>query len=122
MVGNAIIAQPGANNVEIADEFYRRLELIKRELPEDIRLGIGFDKTQYIRASIAEVQQSIYLAFGLVVLGHLPLPARLAHDHHPGVGHPISLIGTFFVMYLADFSINVLTLLGYSAGHRLGGR
>jgi multidrug efflux pump len=112
MVGNAIIAQPGANNVEIADEFYRRLELIKRELPEDIRLGIGFDKTQYIRASIAEVQQSIYLAFGLVVLIIFLFLRDWRTTIIPVLVIPISLIGTFFVMYLADFSINVLTLLG----------
>jgi multidrug efflux pump len=112
MVGNAIIPQPGANNVEIADEFYRRLEQIKKDLPEDIRLGIGFDKTEYIRASIAEVQQSIYLAFGLVVLIIFLFLRDWRTTIIPVLVIPISLIGTFFIMYLADFSINVLTLLG----------
>ena len=112
MVGNAVIPQPGANNVEIAYEFYRRLEQIKKDLPEDIRLGIGFDKTEYIRASIAEVQQSIYLAFGLVVLIIFLFLRDWRTTIIPVLVIPISLIGTFFIMYLAGFSINVLTLLG----------
>ncbi|MCB0569064.1 MAG: efflux RND transporter permease subunit, partial [Phaeodactylibacter sp.] len=112
MVGNAIIPQPGANNIEIADEFYRRLELIKKDLPEDIRLGIGFDITQFIRASIEEVNQTIYLAFGLVVLIIFLFLRDWRTTIIPVLVIPISLIGSFFIMYIAGFSINVLTLLG----------
>jgi multidrug efflux pump subunit AcrB len=68
MVGNAITPQPGSNHIEIADEFYRRLEQIKKDLPADITTGIGFDTTEYIRNSINEVRQSIFIAFFLVVL------------------------------------------------------
>ena len=112
MVGNAIIPQPGANNIEIADEFYRRLELIKKDLPEDIKLGIGFDITKFIRASIEEVNQTIYLAFGLVVLIIFLFLRDWRTTLIPVLVIPISLIGSFFIMYIAGFSINVLTLLG----------
>ncbi len=112
MVGNAIVPQPGSNQIEIANEFYRRLERIKKDLPEDIELGIGFDNTHYIRASIDEVEQTIYLAFGLVVLVIFLFLRDWRTTIIPVIVIPISLIGAFFVMYAAGFSINVLTLLG----------
>lgn len=112
MVGNAIIPQPGSNHIEIADEFYRRLEQIKKDLPEDIETGIGFDTTRYIRASISEVEQTVYLAFALVVLIIFLFLRDWRTTIIPVAVIPISLIGSFFVMYLAGFSINVLTLLG----------
>lgn len=112
MVGNAIVPQPGSNHIEIADAFYERLEQIKKDLPEDIKLGIGFDNTEYIRASINEVQQTIYIAFGLVVLIIFLFLRDWRTTVIPVLVIPISLIGSFFIMYIADFSINVLTLLG----------
>ncbi|MCB0683317.1 MAG: efflux RND transporter permease subunit, partial [Saprospiraceae bacterium] len=112
MVGNAIIPQPGSNHIEIADEFYRRLEQIKKDLPEDLQLGIGFDNTRFIRASIDEVEQTIYVAFALVVLIIFLFLRDWRTTVVPVVVIPISLIGAFFVMYAAGFSINVLTLLG----------
>ncbi len=112
MVGNAITPQPGSNHIEIADEFYRRLEQIKKDLPADIELGIGFDNTNYIRASINEVEQTIYIAFGLVVLIIFLFLRDWRTTVVPVLVIPISLIGAFFVMYAAGFSINVLTLLG----------
>jgi multidrug efflux pump len=112
MVGNAIVPQPGSNHIEIADDFYERLEQIKKDLPEDIKLGIGFDNTDYIRASISEVQQTIYIAFGLVVLIIFLFLRDWRTTIIPVIVIPISLIGSFFIMYIADFSINVLTLLG----------
>ncbi len=112
MVGNAIIPQPGSNHIEITDEFYRRLELIKKDLPEDIRLGIGFDNTRFIRASIDEVEQTIYIAFGLVVIIIFLFLRDWRTTVIPVLVIPISLIGGFFVMYASGFSINVLTLLG----------
>ena len=112
MVGNAIIPQPGSNHIEIADEFYRRLEQIKKDLPEDLQLGIGVDNTRFIRASIDEVEQTIYVAFALVVLIIFLFLRDWRTTVVPVVVIPISLIGAFFVMYAAGFSINVLTLLG----------
>lgn len=112
MVGNAIVPQPGSNHIEIAEEFYARLDQIKKDLPEDIQLAIGFDTTEYIRDSIKEVKQTIFLAFGLVVLIIFLFLRDWRTTLIPVLVIPISLIGSFFVMYSAGFSINVLTLLG----------
>ncbi len=112
MVGNAIIPQPGANYVDIADEVYRRLEQIKKNLPEDIEVLVGFDVTTFIRASIHEVQETIYIAFFLVVLIIFLFLRDWRSTIIPVLAIPISLVGAFFIMYLAGFSINVLTLLG----------
>jgi multidrug efflux pump len=112
MVGNAITPLPGSNHIEIVDEFYRRLEKIQKDLPDDIELGIGFDNTDYIRASISEVEQTIYLAFVLVVLVIFFFLRDWRTTIIPVVVIPISLMGSFFIMYAAGFSINVLTLLG----------
>lgn len=112
MVGNVVIPQPGSNHIEIADEFYKRIEQIKKDLPEDIQLGYGFDTTQYIRESIKEVEQTIYLAFVLVVLIIFLFLRDWRTTIIPVIAIPISLIGAFFVMYMAGFTINVLTLLG----------
>ena len=112
MVGVVLIAQPGANNIAIADEFYKRLDQIKKDLPPDIKTGIGFDVTEYIRDSITEVEQTIFLAFGLVVLIIFFFLRDWRTTVIPVIAIPISLIGAFFIMYVADFSINVLTLLG----------
>jgi multidrug efflux pump len=112
MVGNAITPLPGSNHIEIADEFYKRLERIQKDMPEDIELGIGFDQTTYIRDSINEVEQTIYLAFVLVVLVIFFFLRDWRTTIIPVVVIPISLIGSFFLMYVAGFSINVLTLLG----------
>lgn len=112
MVGNVIIPQPGSNHIEIVDEFYRRLEKIQKDLPEDIELGIGFDNTDFIRASINEVEQTIYMAFVLVVLVIFFFLRDWRTTIIPVIVIPISLIGAFFIMYIANFSINVLTMLG----------
>jgi multidrug efflux pump len=112
MVGTVIIPQPGSNYIDIADQFYERVEEIKRNLPDDIEVQIGFDTTEYIRNSIKEVESTIYLAFFLVVIIIFIFLRNWRTTIIPVLVIPISLIGTFFVMYLAGFSINVLTLLG----------
>lgn len=112
MVGVVLVPQPGANQIQIVDEFYERVEQIKKDLPEDIELGIGFDVTDYIRASINEVQQTVFIAFGLVILIIFLFLRDWRTTLIPIITIPISLIGSFFIMYLADYSINVLTLLG----------
>ncbi|WP_215224266.1 efflux RND transporter permease subunit [Echinicola shivajiensis] len=112
MVGVVLVPLPGSNSIEIADEFYRRLEFIKKDLPDDVLLGIGFDTTKYIRSSISEVQETIVLAFLLVVAIIFLFLRDWRTTFIPVLTIPISLIGVFFIMYLMDFSINVLTLLG----------
>jgi multidrug efflux pump len=112
MASNSIVPQPGANHIEIADEVYRRLEQIQRDLPDDVIWGIGFDTTKYIRESILEVQQTIAMAFILVVIIIFLFLRDWRTTVIPVLVIPISLIGTFFVLYLMGYSINVLTLLG----------
>ncbi len=112
MVGVVIIPQPVANHIQIADEFYKRIEQIKKDLPPDVELGVGFDVTKYIRNSIAEVKETILLAFALVILIIFFFLRDWRTTLIPIIAIPVSLIGSFFIMYLANFSINVLTLLG----------
>ncbi len=112
MVGVVLIPQPGANNIAITDEFYRRVEELRRDLPADVHTGIGFDTTEFIRDSISEVQQTILIAFMLVV-GIIFLFLRdWRTTIIPVIVIPIAIIGSFFIMFVAGFSINVLTLLG----------
>jgi len=112
MVGLAVTPQPGSNHIEIADEFYERVRVIERELPEDIQLGYAIDTTTSIRNAITEVQTTIFLAFILVVLVIFFFLRDWRTTLIPIVAMPISLIGAFFVMYAFGFTINVLTLLG----------
>lgn len=111
-VAVAVVPQPGSNHIAISDAFFRRLDEIKSDLGDDIALSIGWDTTQYIRKSISEVQETIFTAFGLVVLIIFLFLRDWRTTLIPVFAIPISLIGSFFVMYLAGFSINVLTLLG----------
>ena len=112
MVAVVLVPLPGSNNIEIADEFYKRLEFIKKDLPADIGVELGFDGTSYIRQSISEVEETIITAFILVVAIIFLFLRDWRTTFIPVVTIPISLIGVFFIMYLMDFSINVLTLLG----------
>ncbi len=111
-VGVAIVPQPGANHIDIANEFYKRVEQIKKELPSDIVLSIGYDTTRYIRQSVAEVRETILIAFGLVVVIIFFFLREWRATLIPIIAIPVSLIGAFFIMYVANFTINVLTLLG----------
>jgi multidrug efflux pump len=103
--------QPGANYISIADEVTRRVELIKRSLPEDIEVSWAFDASRYIRKSVAEVRQTIIIAFVLVMLVIFGFLRDWRTTLIPVVVIPVALIGSFFVMYLAGFTLNVLTLL-----------
>ncbi len=111
MVGVVLQPLPGANYVEMVDEFYARLEQIRRDLPDDVQTEIGFDNTRQIRASILEVEETIAIALGLVVLIIFLFLRDWRSTLVPILVIPVSLIGAFGIMALAGFSINVLTLL-----------
>ena len=111
MVSAVIIPQPGANHINIADEVKLRIEQMQKDLPEDVVLDVAFDNTKFIRASIKEVEETVFVAFILVVLIIFFFLRNLRVTLIPTVVIPISLIGIFFVMYLAGFSINVLSML-----------
>jgi hydrophobe/amphiphile efflux-1 (HAE1) family protein len=111
MVGMAIIPQPGSNQINIVDEVKKRLELIKREMPDDITVGISMDTTLSIRKAITEVEETILIAFSLVVLIIFLFLREWRTTLIPVIAIPISLIGSFFIMYIAGYTINILTLL-----------
>jgi multidrug efflux pump len=112
MIGIAVTPQPGANYIAISEEFYKRLENIKKELPADLKLGMALDTTKGIKNAISEVEETIFIAFGLVVLVIFLFLRNWRSTIIPVVAIPISLVSAFFIMYMAGFSINILTLLG----------
>ena len=111
MVSVVVIPQPGANHINIADHVYERMEQMKKDLPEDVHFEYGFDNTRFIRASISEVETTIYEAFILVILIIFLFLRDWRVTLIPCLVIPVSLIGTFFIMYLCGFSINVLSML-----------
>lgn len=111
MVACALVPQPGANYIDIADEFYKRLEQIKKDVPSDIKLDIVMDNTRFVRNSVREVEETLLIAIVLVVLIIYLFFRDWLIAFRPLIDIPVSLIGAFFIMYLLGFSINVLTLL-----------
>ncbi|HEX5171108.1 MAG TPA: efflux RND transporter permease subunit [Cyclobacteriaceae bacterium] len=112
MVGLAIVPLPGANYVAISDQFYKRLEQIKKEVPEDIKLNIALDQTVFIKRSITEVEETLLVAILLVVLVIYFFFRDFLIAIRPLIDIPVALTSAFFIMYISNFSINVLTLLG----------
>ena len=110
-VSLGLIAQPGSNQVAIADELYKRLEEIKKDLPPDVNLEVGFDRTIFVRKAITEVKETLLVAILLVVIIIYFFFREWSIAFRPLIDIPVSLIGAFFIMYIAGFSINVLTLL-----------
>lgn len=111
MIALAIIPQPGSNYVAISDEFYKRLEQIKKEVPADISLQIALDQTKFIKKSISEVKETLIISLVLVILIIYLFFRDWLIAFRPLIDIPVSLIGAFFIMYLFGFTINVLTLL-----------
>jgi multidrug efflux pump len=111
MVAAVVRTQPGANFLDISNEFYRRVDRIRPTLPPDITIGYGFDTTHHIRRSIAEVEQTIFLALLLVIVVIYAFLREWRTTLIPVLAIPVSLIGAFAVMWALGYSINVLTLL-----------
>ena len=111
MVGVVAFPLPGSNQLSISEEFFVRLERIKQDLPADINLAVGFDTTDYIQQSVNEVQQTIFIALVLVIAVIFLFLRDWRTTLIPIIVIPIALIGAFFIMYIAGFSINVLTML-----------
>lgn len=111
MIALALVPQPGSNYVAISDEFYKRYEQLKKDIPEDFTLNIALDNTKFIRSSIFEVEETLAIAFGLVILIIFLFFRDWLIAIRPLIDIPVSLIGAFFIMYLFGFTINILTLL-----------
>jgi len=111
LVGLAIIPQPGTNYIEIADAFYKQYDQLKKELPADLKLNIAIDNTVFIKKSVLEVAETLAISIILVTLIIYLFFRDWAIALRPLLDIPVSLIATFFIMYISGFSINVLTLL-----------
>lgn len=111
MVACSLTPQPGANYIDIVDEAKKAVADLQKSLPEDIKVGVGYDNTLFIRESIKEVKNTIVEAFVLVLLIIFIFLRNWKTTLIPIIAIPISLIGSFFVMYISGFSINILTLL-----------
>ncbi|WP_298138060.1 efflux RND transporter permease subunit [Flavobacterium sp.] len=111
MVGLAVIPQPGTNYLDIANEFYKKYDVLKKELPSDIELNIALDNTIFIKKSVVEVAETLLISIILVILIIFLFFRDWSIAFRPLIDIPVSLIATFFVMYLCGFSVNVLTLL-----------
>jgi multidrug efflux pump len=111
-VGLVVVPQPGANYVQIAKDFYKRLDQIKKDLPPDIHIKVALDTTKFINQSISEVEETLAVSFVLVVIIIYLFFRDWLIAFRPLIDIPVSLIGAFFIMYIFGFSINILTLLG----------
>jgi len=108
----ALIPLPGANNIEIANEFYKRFDDIKKNVPQGLDLSVGFDRTKFVRQSVSDVTETLGIAILLVVIIVYLFFRNWTIAVRPLIDIPVSLIGSFFIMYVSGFSVNVLTLLG----------
>lgn len=111
MVGLGVVPQPGSNYLDIAEEFYKRYDVLKKELPKDFKLNVALDNTKFITQSVEEVEETLLIAIILVVLIIYLFFRDWVIAIRPLIDIPVSLIGTFFIMYIFGFSINILTLL-----------
>src|SRR5690606_10184295 len=111
MIALAVVPQPGSNYVEISDEFYKRLEQIKKDVPDDISINIALDQTKFIKRSILEVEETLIIAIVLVVLIIYLFFRDWLIALRPLIDIPVCLIGAFFIMYVMGYTINVLSLL-----------
>ncbi|MEO7307345.1 MAG: efflux RND transporter permease subunit [Ferruginibacter sp.] len=111
MIAMAIIPQPGSNYVAISNEFYKRLDQIKKDVPGDITIQVALDQTKFIKKSISEVKETLIISLVLVILIIYLFFRDWLIAFRPLIDIPVSLIGAFFIMYLFGFTINVLTLL-----------
>lgn len=112
MVALALVPQPGANYIEIAEEFYKRYDQLKKEVPSDLQLDIALDSTDFVRKSITEVEETLLIAFVLVIIIIYLFFRSWLIALRPLIDIPVSLIATFFIMYIMGFTVNILTLLG----------
>ena len=111
MVGLGLVPLPGANYIDISNEFYKRYEQLKKDLPKDYTINIALDNTRFIKKSITEVAETLIIALILVILIIYLFFRDWLIAFRPLIDIPVSLIGAFFIMYMMDYSINVLTLL-----------
>ncbi len=107
----ALVPLPGANDIEVANEFYKRFDQIQKDLPQGLKLDVGYDKSKFVRQSVTDVAETLAIAISLVVLIVFLFFRNWVIALRPLIDIPVSLIGSFFIMYIFGFSVNVLTML-----------
>jgi multidrug efflux pump subunit AcrB len=107
----ALIPLPSANDIEVANEFYKRFDQIQKDLPNGLKLAVGYDKSKFVRQSVTDVGETLAVAISLVVLIVFLFFRNTVIALRPLIDIPVSLVGSFFIMYIFGFSVNVLTLL-----------
>lgn len=111
MIALALVPQPGSNYVAISNEFYKRYDALLKDLPSDLTVDIALDNTAFIKKSISEVEETLFISFGLVIIIIYLFFRDWLIALRPLIDIPVSLIGAFFIMYIMGFTINILTLL-----------
>ncbi|HLT50929.1 MAG TPA: efflux RND transporter permease subunit, partial [Arenibacter sp.] len=111
MIAVAVVPQPGTNYLEIADAFYLEYEKLKKDLPEDFKLNVVIDDTVFVRKAVTEVAETLLISITLVILVIFLFFRKWSLALRPLIDIPVSLIFTFFIMWIFGFSVNVLTLL-----------
>ena len=120
MIGLALVPQPGANFIDISNEFYKRFEQLKKDLPKDFNINIALDNTKFVKKAVNEVAETLLIAILLVIIIIFLFFRDWIVAFRPLIDIPVSLIGAFFIMYTMDYSINVLTLLAIVLATGLG--
>ena len=103
--------QPGANVIEVVDRIKALLPAITSTMPSGLDVTVLTDRTQTVRTAVSDVQHELLLSIALVVMVTFLFLRRFSATIIPSIAVPLSLVGTFGVMYLAGFSVNNLTLM-----------
>jgi len=113
IVGIGIYAKSDASTVELSKRIKKRIKEIQKTLPDGLKLGIAFDRSTFIKASIFEIWKTLFIAFILVVIIIYLFLGNLKAVIVPAVALPISLISSFLGLWIFDLSINVFVLLSF---------
>jgi len=111
MVAMALVPQPGSNYLDIAEAFYKQFDQLEEDLPKGFKLNIAIDNTVFVKRAVTEVVETLAISVILVILVIYLFFRNWSIALRPLIDIPVSLISTFFIMWLFGYSINVLTLL-----------
>ncbi len=107
----AIRKQPGTNTIEVVDNIKKLLPTIKSQLPASMYMNIGYDRSETIRASVSDVKFTLYLTIALVIMVIFLFLRNLSATIIPSLALPMSIVGTFAVMYLLGYTVDNLSLM-----------
>jgi hydrophobe/amphiphile efflux-1 (HAE1) family protein len=111
VVGIGIYQQSNSNTIAVVDGIKKKLTEVKKNLPEGIQLDVAFDRSNYIRVAVNEVYLTLFISVALVVAVIYLFLGNLTSVIIPALAIPVSLISTFLLIYAANFSLNLFTLM-----------